>query len=512
MLAALCLAWGIIPAAQVVEVQMRADPEVSWLAIRGDAPPDFSAFVAERPHRVVIEWADARIEEPSSLRLAHPWVSKVDLENRLTETEPVARITVWLTHRRPFRLRARGHEIQMVFEGKAPVTASNPASASRAQPSAAAEPPVPKTEAYIEVPSIESPQLAVPSFPDTEAPALDALPAIETDPRVARALAEAEARAQAQEEERRAEEQRRQAAIRQAALQEERRLAELREEELRRDRQLQEELRKAETTREALRQQELRRQREELRRVALSALKTPDLVSSAPVSPPSPEENVPQQPAKRTLAAAQPEKRTLAAGPEPEEMTDDEVEVPDVTPTRPPAGDLDSKPATTPRALASWAPPEPQLLARHDPTPGASADRGSAATKPSETRSDPPGPALSLAEFVPAEPPETTVRLMTDIGFRLRAPVSRVFVRLDGTARYRTRREDGIMILTLVNTRVNEKNNELPLDTSYFESPVSMVQAVSRGRDTDVVVRLRKAVPWSVKRIGTTIAVDFTSP
>jgi hypothetical protein len=101
---------------------------------------------------------------------------------------------------------------------------------------------------------------------------------------------------------------------------------------------------------------------------------------------------------------------------------------------------------------------------------------------------------------------------MTYIGFRMRGPVSRVFVRLDGKVRYQTQQDEGRLVLTLVDTRVNVKNNERPLDTSFFDSPVTFVQAIPNRANTDIVIRLRETVPWSVKRIGTTIAVDFTRP
>ncbi len=100
---------------------------------------------------------------------------------------------------------------------------------------------------------------------------------------------------------------------------------------------------------------------------------------------------------------------------------------------------------------------------------------------------------------------------MTYIGFRERGGVSRVFVRLDGRARFRQRQDGKTFVLELLDTRVNVKNNERPLDTSYFDTPVLRVQARPGPHDTRIEVELRRSVPWQIKRIGNTIAVDFQS-
>jgi hypothetical protein len=89
--------------------------------------------------------------------------------------------------------------------------------------------------------------------------------------------------------------------------------------------------------------------------------------------------------------------------------------------------------------------------------------------------------------------------------------VSRVFVRLDGRARYRylPSPADDTFVLQLKNTGVNVENNTRPLDTSYFPGPVTWVQAKRIGRSIHVEVRLRAPAKWRVKRLGTTIAIDF---
>ena len=86
-----------------------------------------------------------------------------------------------------------------------------------------------------------------------------------------------------------------------------------------------------------------------------------------------------------------------------------------------------------------------------------------------------------------------------------------MFVRLDGRPRYRIRPSPAgdTFSLELLDTKVNVENNTRPLDTSYFPGPVALVQAKRIGVGTHVEVRLRDAASWKVKRLGTTIAIDF---
>ncbi|MCK6548083.1 AMIN domain-containing protein [Myxococcota bacterium] len=100
-------------------------------------------------------------------------------------------------------------------------------------------------------------------------------------------------------------------------------------------------------------------------------------------------------------------------------------------------------------------------------------------------------------------------RVMKYIGFQQMAEVSRVFVRLDGKAKYTPIEQGGAFVLELANTSINVKNNERALDTSYFDTPVKSVQAVRSGDATRIEVKLKESVPYKVSRIGNTIAIDF---
>jgi hypothetical protein len=61
-------------------------------------------------------------------------------------------------------------------------------------------------------------------------------------------------------------------------------------------------------------------------------------------------------------------------------------------------------------------------------------------------------------------------------------------------------------------TRVNVKNNERPLDTSFFPSAVTRVQARSGSRTTRVEIQLRDTVPYEVREIGATLSLEFKLP
>ncbi len=86
-----------------------------------------------------------------------------------------------------------------------------------------------------------------------------------------------------------------------------------------------------------------------------------------------------------------------------------------------------------------------------------------------------------------------------------------MFVRLDGPARYRVLPSvsDDSFVLELMSTTIDVENNSRPLDTQYFPGPVTWAQARRWGTSTHVEVRLRAPVRWAVKRIGTTVAIDF---
>ena len=203
----------------------------------------------------------------------------------------------------------------------------------------------------------------------------------------------------------------------------------------------------------------------------------------------------------------------------------------------------------SPRPSASPASPSPSPLASLSPSPRPSVSPASPSPSasplaslkpspsPSEQRSAPvagaprPGPGsptaaptgkITLAEHKPssaaapvAESAEYDrgARKMTYVGFRQKSETSEVFVRVDGRARYKVEQPaPDRVVVELFDTRVNVKNNERALDTSYFNSAVTRVQAVPSAHSTRIEIDLRDNVPYEVKRIGTTISLEFKLP
>ena len=149
--------------------------------------------------------------------------------------------------------------------------------------------------------------------------------------------------------------------------------------------------------------------------------------------------------------------------------------------------------------LASWSPPPPQVLASTEVSeevkpegvepsrrgPPLPSDDSKSAPTPAEEAEEKRAPSEaeseseSESEVDSARPERPAIQIpperatMTYIGFRVRGRISRVFVRLDRDAAFRTEQSPGRLRVVLPNTRVDVANNERPLDTSYFESPVT---------------------------------------
>ena len=172
----------------------------------------------------------------------------------------------------------------------------------------------------------------------------------------------------------------------------------------------------------------------------------------------------------------------------------------------------DGAPRAAPVEAASPRDAEPVRLASFAPSPSAGSGGPSRKSSFAQTLVEPDEVSFEDegSTEADAEDFDPGPRRMNYIGFRQMADVSRIFVRIDGKARYRTIRRGAHVVLELVNTTVPVKNNTRPLDTSYFNSPVMKVQAVPSGANTRIEVRLRERVPFRVKRIGTTIALDFS--
>lgn len=99
------------------------------------------------------------------------------------------------------------------------------------------------------------------------------------------------------------------------------------------------------------------------------------------------------------------------------------------------------------------------------------------------------------------EPPHASAlkgagaRLMTWPGFQMRPDgSSRVFVQTTVEPKFETKKSPGRFELILKNTKVFLRNNRRPLETRFFNTPVTQVQLKRRGKDLAVIVSLRADV------------------
>jgi hypothetical protein len=96
--------------------------------------------------------------------------------------------------------------------------------------------------------------------------------------------------------------------------------------------------------------------------------------------------------------------------------------------------------------------------------------------------------------------PGQTPVVATWPGFQPRADgASRVFVQLTATAAYDVRTEGGRVVVLLRGVRIGDRQARRPLDTRYFETPVTRAYLERRGRaDCALVLELRANVTPAV--------------
>lgn len=249
---------------------------------------------------------------------------------------------------------------------------------------------------------------------------------------------------------------------------------------------------------------------------------TPVVVAEAPAPAPAPAPVVPPvpEPEPVPVAKAEPVRLATFTPPAPEAEAPQpaaKVSTPKFAKTKKPEAKTQRLAAAMPKTKSSsdWSPPAVHYERRRSLKVVKVADpqdtlqpEGSTPADEIDVREARPAPTMPTSpdanDFDPGP------RVMKYIGFRQMAGTSRIFVRMDGKARYRQSQEGDLLVIELMNTSVPVKNNTRALDTSYFNSPVLRVQAVPRGENTRVEVRLREQGSFQVKRIGTTIAIDFS--
>ncbi|WP_338867232.1 AMIN domain-containing protein [Myxococcus stipitatus] len=100
-------------------------------------------------------------------------------------------------------------------------------------------------------------------------------------------------------------------------------------------------------------------------------------------------------------------------------------------------------------------------------------------------------------------------KTMTLVGFQQQPSASRVFVQTNEPARYTVSEQGNAVVLELENSRIDLSNNTRPLDTSYFNSPVTKVEADADGRNVRVTIQLRQTAPVQARQDGNVISLDF---
>jgi hypothetical protein len=102
-------------------------------------------------------------------------------------------------------------------------------------------------------------------------------------------------------------------------------------------------------------------------------------------------------------------------------------------------------------------------------------------------------------------------------GFRmLEGGGSRVFVKITGKVGVAERRGKGQLIVAFEGASVPSRTNRLPLDTSFFPTPVSQVRLVQHEGGAELVIELRQASEMRLHteehRDGVVVMVDFPRP
>lgn len=491
-------AWGAFAEEKLSRlegVQVDTEAEQVVVSIHGTLAPNFTSFTMQDPFRVVVDWAGSRLPEASADRdFDRGLVRNVRTKQFNSEAEKISRVTVELAQSTTYRVEAKGTTVRLVLD---PVVDPLPAPAPEPVLSEAEDvEAVPAQLAVVEGPLTE-PDVAVPSEVPQPAPTPVMVAVAPTPAPVPVPVAPVVAPTPAP-------------AAPPAPIV-----------------------------------------------VAVSEPEVP--VVDAPVEPVA-VVVAPEAPAPQAPVAAPPAPVEVAVAPTPPAPAPAPVVAP-APPTKPEVAAEPVRLATfTPPAREPAPAPAPVVVPAKIETPAfAEAQRPEARTQrlasampnpPMTTRWVPPAlvhaerrrglkivkiaspqEALQPEGSTPAEGeddvrearPAPTMptsadandfdpgpRVMKYIGFRQMADTSRIFVRMDGKARYRQSQEGDLLVIELIDTSVPVKNNTRALDTSYFNSPVLRVQAVPRGDNTRIEIRLREQGNFQVKRVGTTIAIDFS--
>ncbi len=116
---------------------------------------------------------------------------------------------------------------------------------------------------------------------------------------------------------------------------------------------------------------------------------------------------------------------------------------------------------------------------------------------------------MARAEAVPSG----ELRELEWIGFQNAADASRVFLRTNEPVQYRvTERSPDLIIVDLFNTRIGNRNQRRPLDTSQFDSSILEVKAEElegASRQVRLEIKLRGKTSYEAKQDDRALNLDF---
>lgn len=168
------------------------------------------------------------------------------------------------------------------------------------------------------------------------------------------------------------------------------------------------------------------------------------------------------------------------------------------------------EPAAEAEGFAEEAPSEAPALAAADPTPEevspAEADDGIERVEKGEARSSAPSAVSAAVASISAE--------MVRLGFRPTPTGAMVFVALEGESAHRLEQRGDLVILELAGTRVRRANDKLPLDASFFGTPVGRIRAVEdrEAAVTRIEIELLRPAQITVDRLENEISVALAEP
>jgi chemotaxis protein histidine kinase CheA len=102
-------------------------------------------------------------------------------------------------------------------------------------------------------------------------------------------------------------------------------------------------------------------------------------------------------------------------------------------------------------------------------------------------------------------------RILEFVGFKVEGGISRLFVRTNEPVRFSFREQgDKVMVLELENTRMGNSRLKLPLDTSFFDSPVLRIAPQqAKGPTLIAEIQLREAARFRTQQDGNEVYVEF---